>query len=356
MANEMVERPASRTVKKSGGRGFTAASFRVPRHYLDILVGPDAAAALLAGAASAAFPAGGDTLPSMLFLNLCLEHMRRTDDESYGVAGTRVARGTFGLMIAAAAQGDTFGEALQRFAMAAPLLRPDTRVQFTRSRRGLMLSLDYAGERGPRRDLTNEIFALTAHCGFRWLTGRKVRVASVERGPVTAPLGPSLVWPVLGGTLVRRGSGVTFVYSLADADVPILPVKYQQWATHELGEFTQLLDEAAREMETAHDQPAPDIVRQVEAVIGPDAWGEKAAARALGMSTATLRRRLAEAGVSFRGLSGEARRRAALSLLATEHPLEEVAGRLGFSDARSLRRACHGWFGMAPAAFRKLAR
>lgn len=351
----MVERVGPSVAEKTGG-GFTAGSFRVPRLYLDILVGQEAAAGLLAGAAAGAYPAGGATLPSMLFLNLCLEHMRRTDDEAYGVAGTRVARGTFGLMIAAAAQGDTFGDALQRFAMAAPLLRPDTQVQLTRSRRGLTLSFDYAGERDARRDLVIEIFALTAHCGFRWLTGRPLRAVSVSSGPVAPPLGPSVLWPVLASTMIRRGSGVTLTYAVADAAAPVLPVKYQQWGAHELGEFTQMLEEAARELAAPSAEATPDIVRQVQAVIGPDAWGEKAAARALGMSTATLRRRLAEAGATFRGLSGDARRRAASSLLATEHPLEEVAGRLGFSDARSLRRACHGWFGMAPAAYRKLAR
>ncbi|MES2033377.1 MAG: helix-turn-helix domain-containing protein, partial [Pseudomonadota bacterium] len=100
----------------------------------------------------------------------------------------------------------------------------------------------------------------------------------------------------------------------------------------------------------------PDILAQVRGAIGPDAWDEPSAATRLGMSTATLRRRLAEAGSSFREVSSDARRRAAASLLATEHSLEDVAAQLGFSDARSLRRACRTWFGMAPAEYRKAAR
>lgn len=341
-----------------GGRGgaFSAEGFRVPRHYLDLMVGAAPAAELLARAeASAAYHADGERLPSMLFLNLCLEQMRRTDDEACGAGPIRVPRGTFGLLLAAAAQGDTFAEALQRFVAATPMLRPDMIARLTQSRRGLSLSFDYEGERAPRRDLVVEIFALTAHCGFRWLTGRKLRPAALRVAPALPPLGPSLLRPVIAGTAVRRGQGVTVTYDVADAEAPLKPVKYRHWGAHELGEFTAMMEEAARERLAPKAAAAPDIIEQVRAVIGPDAWGEPAAARSLGMSTATLRRRLAEAGVSFRELSSDERRKAAASLLATEHALDEVAARLGFSDTRSLRRACKAWFGMAPAEYRKAA-
>jgi len=345
------------TGASDGGRGgaFGAGGFRVPRHYLDLMVGAGPAAELLARAeASAAFPADGERLPSMLFLNLCLEQMRRTDDEACGAGPIRVPRGTFGLLLAAAAQGDTFAEALQRFVAATPMLRPDLIARLTQSRRGLALSFDYEGERDARRDLVIEIFTLTAHCGFRWLTGRKLRPVALRVAPALPPLGPSLLRPVIAGTAVRRGQGVTVTYDVADAEAPLKPVKYRHWGAHELGEFTAMMEEAARE-HAAPKAAAPDIVKQVRDVIGPDAWGEPAAARRLGMSTATLRRRLAEAGASFRELSSDERRKAAASLLATEHSLDDVAARLGFSDARSLRRACKTWFGVAPAEYRKAA-
>jgi AraC-like DNA-binding protein len=146
---------------------------------------------------------------------------------------------------------------------------------------------------------------------------------------------------------------VTIGYALSDGPAPLRPVKYQRWGAHELEEFTALLDEAARAIERSAPAPAPDIVAQVRAVIGPDAWGEPAAARALGMSTATLRRRLSDEGTSFRAVASDMRRATAQSLLATEHALDDIAERLGFSDSRSFRRACQGWFGMAPAEYRK---
>lgn len=298
----------------------------------------------------------GESMPSMQFLNLCLEHMRATGDESLGVAPTRAPQGTFGLLLAAAAQGDTYAQGLQRFAEAVPMLRPDMIVGFSRTRRGLEMSFGHRGERDPRRDLLVEIFALTAHCGFRWLTGKRLPPVFLRVQPATPPMGPTLLRPVVSPTALRRGQGVTIGYALSDGSVPLRPVKYQRWAAHELGEFTALLDEAARAIERSFPAPAPDIVAQVQAVIGPGAWGEPAAARAMGMSPATLRRRLSEAGVSFRAVASDMRRATARSLLATEHSLDDIAARLGFSDARSFRRACQGWFGMAPAAYRRQTR
>jgi AraC-like DNA-binding protein len=344
----MVEQTRTRS-DRGQARRFTADDFRVPAGYLPLLVGAESASELLGHVQPP-----GDVLPSVQFLNLCLEHMRRTGDEAYGSTPAKVARGTFGLLIAAAAQGDTFAEGLRRFAAAAPMLRPDLTVKFTRSRRGLSLSIDHAGEPDPRRDMIVEIFAITMHCGFRWLTGRKLSPVLLRVAPPRPPLGPTLLWPVISPNVERRGRGVTLVYDPDDAGVALKPVKYRHWGAQELVEFTALLDEAARALTGPGAPPPTDIIALVTAVIGPESRGEPAAARRLGMSTATLRRRLSEAGVTFRQLSSDTRRAAAARLLAsTDQSMEEVAAQLGLSDARSLRRACNGWFGMSPADYRR---
>ena len=329
------------------GRTFTAADFRVPAHYLPLLVGEAEAIALTGG------PLTDGALPSMRFLNLCLEQMRRTGDEACGVSPAPVPTGTFGLLLAAASQGDTFADALRRFADAARVLRPDMVVRFSRTRRALELSVGYEGGRSGRRDLLTEIFVITIHCGLRWLTGRPLAPVSLRAQPGTAPMGPTLLRPVISTTLLRRGTGVTIGYDLADARVPLRAVKYQHWGAHELGEFTTLLEAAARQMTASVLPAAPELVTRVRTLIGPRAWTEPEVARALGMSVATLRRRLSEAGASFRALSSEARRDAAASLLVTGRGLEDVAAELGFSDARSLRRACRTWFGVTPSEYRR---
>ena len=77
-------------------------------------------------------------------------------------------------------------------------------------------------------------------------------------------------------------------------------------------------------------------------------------ARALHVSPRTLKRRLADEGVSFTQLLEAQRRGRAEKLLArAELSLDEIADRLGYSDAANFSRAFRRWFGMTPGAYRR---
>ena len=76
-------------------------------------------------------------------------------------------------------------------------------------------------------------------------------------------------------------------------------------------------------------------------------------AQELGMSSRTLRRRLAEAQTSFRQLIDELRRDTALKYLReTEMTVEDVSYALGFSDSANFRHAFRRWTSSTPQAFR----
>jgi AraC-like DNA-binding protein len=76
-------------------------------------------------------------------------------------------------------------------------------------------------------------------------------------------------------------------------------------------------------------------------------------AAALHMSERTLRRRLAEEGVSFRGLLDEIREQLAEELLITGGlSVAEVAERLGYVEVSSFSQAFRRWKGVGPRAYR----
>jgi AraC-like DNA-binding protein len=75
-------------------------------------------------------------------------------------------------------------------------------------------------------------------------------------------------------------------------------------------------------------------------------------ARRLGLSVATLRRRLALAGHSFRELREEVLNERAKSRLREGLLLAEISDELGFSDLRAFTRAFRRWNGRTPSAFR----
>ncbi|CAH0354204.1 putative HTH-type transcriptional regulator [Aquabacterium sp. CECT 9606] len=78
------------------------------------------------------------------------------------------------------------------------------------------------------------------------------------------------------------------------------------------------------------------------------------AARTLGLSDRTLKRRLQDEGVSYRMLLAEVRGRQANGLLADDTlSLTQIAERMGFSDLSSFSQAYKRWFGFAPSVGRK---
>lgn len=73
----------------------------------------------------------------------------------------------------------------------------------------------------------------------------------------------------------------------------------------------------------------------------------------LAMSPRTVQRRLRDEGTNWREEVEQVRRRRVDALLRDSRlSMDAIADRVGFADARSLRRAVHRWYGQGPAAVR----
>jgi AraC-like DNA-binding protein len=78
-----------------------------------------------------------------------------------------------------------------------------------------------------------------------------------------------------------------------------------------------------------------------------------AAARSLGLSRRGLQRKLAQRGLTYRGIYRALRREAAFAMLArNETSASRVAESLGFSELSSFSRAFKQWTGLSPRAHR----
>jgi AraC-like DNA-binding protein len=100
-----------------------------------------------------------------------------------------------------------------------------------------------------------------------------------------------------------------------------------------------------------------DLVQQIEELIARQlANGDcslASIAQQLAMNERTLQRRLEAQQICFSDILDRVRRRQAHEFLAQAAlPLAEVAILLGYSEQRSLSRACQRWFGTTPAALR----
>ena len=94
-----------------------------------------------------------------------------------------------------------------------------------------------------------------------------------------------------------------------------------------------------------------DVVSRVRSHLQTGLNRQSDVARALGMSVASLRRRLAEDGHDFRHIRSEILNGRAHRLLENGQPPDAVADLLGFADSRSFARAFKQWNGITPARF-----
>ncbi|MUZ75577.1 helix-turn-helix domain-containing protein [Agrobacterium vitis] len=106
----------------------------------------------------------------------------------------------------------------------------------------------------------------------------------------------------------------------------------------------------------ARSREAAEIIESVERVLRQKLHSRthiSKVARALGMSERTLRRRLAESGVSFQSLLDDLRKNRTLELLGNRNmSVEQIAFAVGFSDPHNFRRAFRRWTGTTPGALR----
>jgi AraC-like DNA-binding protein len=252
------------------------------------------------------------------------------------------------LMCRCALSGTTLADAIQLCVTYCDMLHPragqlalrtqaDTAAFTLNSLRGV------ATTAASLVDITG-LFAF--HQLFQWLVGMefpllRVGIGPIERDDVLAFL-KLFRAPVLAG-----GDSYTLTFKSAVLKRPVVRT------SQEFAAFFEVFPCGVFELSSS------TLPEQVVALL--HAWvrqgdgipSQQALASSLGISLTTFRRRLAGAGANFRQLREQCLRRSAEELLGgTDLAINEIAARLGFSDAPAFRRAFRQWTGVAPGAWR----
>lgn len=294
-----------------------------------------------------------ETISKTDFWMMCLDNINRNNDEGHGCTCRPLPKSSWGMIFSAVNHMETVGQGLYRFVELLPILSSGLTASLGHSAGQVHLtySLDDRITDFERGERYIDLIALVFHCALLWGTARCLPPASVrlsgrlneKDGSMAAGLSPNRS---------RDGTGITIVYKRQDMDIPLGVRRYRRWASHETSTFLEIADKFYCESNAKH----ASVIDALSKMLSNGNLSQQQAAHAMGMSVATLQRRLADAGTSFRLISREVRKQKLRSLLATDSHLDDIAVELGFSERRSLWRACHDWFGMSPTRFRDAQR
>lgn len=279
-------------------------------------------------------------------VRLMRELWRATDDELLGLGAHPLPRGSFRVLMYAALGAADLGESLARtqsFLRAFPALP----LEIATSGGDTRISVDF----GPSDADPDALMAITAlmacHRVIAWGLRHRFVLTRVEL-PERPRLHQSAFDTLFASPLVYGAERPAIVFDSRLLRRPVM---------RDAAEIEQFLSRAPADLLTrpTYTVTVGDRVRRILApATESGTWptAEQVAAR-LTMSPQTLRRRLSDEGTSYRQVTEEVRRDAAIaSLVRGDETTADLAARLGFSETSAFNRAFRRWTGSTPGAYR----
>ena len=282
---------------------------------------------------------------------ICIDVMNQSDDEGHGLLARPLPKGSWSMVYSAVNQMDNLGEGLKRFAELLPVLQCGIEANLGYCSQYAHLSFNVTKELTPSRHLERylDMTATVFLCALLWGAEREFFPEKVTLPSTLNPEDGYLIAGLPHQGIERGKNGTKISFRLSDLDVRLGARKHQAWGTHELSVYRRILYSRG----TAPGPESDRTVQEIRRLLETGMHTQNEAARELGLSVSTLQRRLAMAETSFRQLSRDIRSQQLASLLITSGDLEDIASEMGFSDRRSLTRACQDWLGDTPSNYRR---
>ncbi|MEM9897924.1 MAG: helix-turn-helix transcriptional regulator, partial [Pseudomonadota bacterium] len=302
--------------------------------------------------------ADSDTLSLSVYFRLLAYISERAGDETVTASQRTLQLGTAQLILSGITEQMTLFDAMLHIANAYNVVhagpynyvhrRPD-RIVYKINDRGFPFAIDAPGH-------TRHVFmesvlvflnAILEEVSAAPLTDVVLRVDSRRRIEMQ---GGAFLKPWRAP--IRYGATVYAVhYDASVMQIPVRPARATAFASAPVYQVVANRVAAAY----GHERKAKSIEDSVVASLHNGPCTQEDVAETLQMSVASLRRRLRDAGTSFRQLKAQVRAEQARTLLRYGHEIADVAERLGFSDARSFSRAFKSQTGTTPADYRNKA-
>jgi len=267
------------------------------------------------------------------------------NDELYGTGSRKVGFGTTELVLTKAMRARTLGEAMDVIPSAINLVFPDIKFSVKRRLNELHFSMWFPEPCTEAQQIYLELSCFPYHSIFRWLTGAELEVLRF-RTARSRPSSATHLLAVFDRNLLFEGDGVDVVYSRDVESLPIRKLNLDDWRTDTYQIFNGDL------VRHKNRFSASRLQIHVENALNNGISSQELIASSAAMSVATLRRKLSQERVSFRELRDKIFRERCHGYLQAGLTIEDIAFRLGYTDASSFRRAFRRVFGHSPAQYR----
>jgi AraC-like DNA-binding protein len=251
--------------------------------------------------------------------------------------GARLSRATWDLLQVSCLSSPTLADALLRIERLIPLFNDLVEIEVRRTDGELSFVHRIPGQPDGLSRHGNEALLVAILTRAREATGTPVRPRAAWVAHTREGSGDALR-EALGCDALAFGAGETgLAFDAATCELPL------RSADPVLLAVLDRLSAPMLELVTARRGVASQVLRELERRLHQGAPPISAVARALGTSSRSLQRALAEAGTSYRELVDHARRCRARALLAQGLLPADVALRLGYADLTSFTRAFARW-------------
>ena len=148
-------------------------------------------------------------------------------------------------------------------------------------------------------------------------------------------------------------------YSIIFDDIQIeYPMPFANPINSQLGlKYCEIERNSQTSITEEEPNSATEILRQVQKAVADELAGPPSLlqlAKSLGLSERSLRRVIAESGLTYRQiLMNHRAEHASRSLVHSDRPISKIAADLGYESAANFSRAFKKWFGLSPMQYRK---
>ncbi len=197
-----------------------------------------------------------------------------------------------------------------------------------------------------------EFALLRIHCVLSCLSGRQLKLVRMASRRKHLP-GHCHHLDLFDTRLLIAQDYYELAYEARQAELPFQSPLGTDIAGNIYAHYLSLLRHRRR-----HDRCDDSFVQRVvqnikQGSAAGSTRNQTAIASRIGVSVATLRRRLNSQGTSFQKLLDKINSELAVNNLHDQMTPADVAEKLGYSDIRSFKRAFRRWYGISPAAYVK---